>query len=124
MESQNIRSTETSFSSRGSKYYNGVGSQACSCYQSKNANILQFELSNDEVTRQASSNNGAGPKSCEDLKDLGYTFDGFYMVKFKTNIIKTVYCVFHYREEDEYNPQGSPQSTLKPISKFNINTYL
>lgn len=56
--------------------------------------ILQFQLSNDEGTRAASSENGIGPQNCEELKSIGHTLDGFYLVRFKTNIIQTVYCVF------------------------------
>ena len=80
--------------------------------------MLQFELSNDEITRKASSDYGTGPRSCEELKKIGYTFDGFYMVRNKTNIFKAVYCVFEYSETDEYVLDSTTQSTLKTTSKF------
>jgi len=113
--SRNITSLETHTSSR---FCNSVGSQPCSCYHTKISNMLQFELSNDEVTRKASSEYGTGPKSCEELKKIGYTFDGFYMVRNKTNIFKAVYCVFEYSETDEYVLDSTTQSTLKTTSKF------
>ena len=116
LATQNIGSIETS--SKVLSHCNDViGGQLCSCYYSKFPNILQFELSNGEVTRQASRDNGTGPQSCDELKKIGYTFDGFYMVRFKTNIIKTVYCMFNYSEEEDYRQESSSQSTLTPTSE-------
>ena len=118
-----IKSLPLKNSTKNKPYCKIVGSQPCSCYFSKLANVTQFEQSNDEVTRQAISENGAGPKSCEELKTIGYTFDGFYMVRDKTNKIQTVYCVFNYSEKDEYNLEGTVQSTRKPISKIHSVSY-
>ena len=98
-------------------YCDAVGSQPCSCFYSTFPNLLQFELSNDELTRQATSSNGTGPASCEELKNFGFTLDGFYMVRFKANIVKTIYCIFYHSEKDEYNPDSTTQSTLPPLSK-------
>ena len=123
LTSSNSCKPKTNISSRVLPYCNMVGSQPCSCYYSKFVNVLQFELSNDEVTRQAASENGAGPKSCDDLKNIGYTFDGFYMVRFKTNVIKTVYCMFNYNEDDEYDQEITTQSTMKPTSRVSFKLY-
>jgi len=114
----NTSTTENTSSTTISTYCNSVGSQPCSCFYSNVPNMLQFELSNDESTTEAMSENGSGPKSCEELKNIGYTLDGFHMVRFKTNIVKAVYCRFDYTETDEYNPESFTQSTLKPFSKF------
>jgi len=103
--------------SRLSTVCNDYGSQPCSCYYSNFPDVLQLELSNDEVTRFASKENGTGPEGCEDLKHIGHTLDGFYFVRFKTNIIKTVYCMFNYSEQDENKSavlSSAIQSTLKP----------
>jgi len=115
---KNITATTKNTSSRILPHCNAVGSQPCSCYYSSFPNVLQFELSNDEFTRQATSTNGTGPESCEELKNIGYTFDGFYMVRFKTNIVKTIYCIFNYPEKDEHNQESTNQSTLKQFSKI------
>lgn len=102
------------------------GSQPCSCYYSTSPDILQFELSNDQLTRQAlSDNNGTGPKSCEELKNIGYSFDGFYVVRssFKTKKIKIVYCLFNYTEEKPSPPAAEnmvTQAALTPHSKSSL----
>ena len=114
----NTSTTENTSSTTISTHCNSVGSQPCSCFYSNVPNMLQFELSNDESTTEAMSENGPGPKSCEELKNIGYTLDGFHIVLFKTNIVKAVYCKFDYTETDEYNPESFTQSTLKPFSKF------
>jgi len=74
------------------KFCNGLGSQPCSCYFTNVKDILQFELSSDETTRSASKANGTGPASCQDLEKLGYRLNGFYLVRFKEGIIKTIFC--------------------------------
>jgi len=116
--SQNSTSIPKNTSSTCLPLCNVVGSQPCSCYYSKFPNVLQFELSNDELTRQATMTNGTGPESCEELKKIGYTLDGFHVVRFKTNIVKAVYCKFNYTEIDEYNEESTTQSTLQLFSKI------
>jgi len=116
--SQNNTSKTKNTSSTPLPHCNAVGSQPCSCYYSKVPNVLQFELSNDELTRQATMKNGTGPESCEELKNIGYTLDGFHMVRFKTNMVIAVYCKFNYTEIDENNEESTTQSTLKPSSKI------
>jgi len=99
---------------------NAVGSQPCSCHYSNFPDIIQFELSNDEATLSASSENGTGPQNCEGLKNIGYTLDGFYLVRFKTNIIQTVYCVFNYSEQEENRPVTTTQPPSKPAARSKI----
>ena len=115
--SQNNTSTTKNTSSTLLPYCNVVGSQPCSCYYSNVPNVLQFELSNDDLTRQATMANGTGPESCEELKNIGYTLDGFHMVRFKTNVVKAVYCKFNYTELDAYNEESTKQSTTKQFGK-------
>ena len=71
---------------------NNAGSQPCSCFYSTSPNILQFEISNDELTRNAMNENGTGPATCEELLHIGYIQDGFYMLRFNLKTIKIVYC--------------------------------
>lgn len=94
-------------------YCNGLGSQPCSCYYSNSPNILQFELGNDEITRQALSGKSAGPASCKDLETIGYTFDGFYIVRFRVKAMKTVFCRFN-RTSAKLENNNKTSSTLKP----------
>ena len=51
---------------------NNAGSQPCSCFYSTSPNILQFEISNDEITRNVMNENGTGPATCEELLHIGY----------------------------------------------------
>ena len=77
----------------------GVGSQPCSCYFSNFRDILQFEMSDDEITRSAMQGNGTGPETCEELKEIGYKLDGFYMLRFNSTLIKTAFCKLHETKE-------------------------
>jgi len=120
---QNINQATTNISARSLPYCNVVGSQPCSCHYSKFSDIMQFELSNDEVTRSASSENGTGPQSCEELETIGYTFNGFYMVRFKSSIIKTVYCKFNRTKTERKSEETTTQSTLKPTSKLSLKVF-
>jgi len=95
-----------------SLYCNGLGSQPCSCYYSNSPNISQFELSSDETTRKALLDNG--PTSCEDLKIIGYTIKGFYMVRLNAKILKTIFCEFHEPSTKKDNP--FPNTTTMPSS--------
>lgn len=67
-----------------------VGSQPCSCYLSNFTETLQFELSNDEITRNAVHNNG--PSTCEELHQMGHNLDGFYFLRFNIRTIRTAFC--------------------------------
>ena len=62
----------------------------CTCYYPDYPNVPQFELDTDEITNNASSLNGTGPESCEDLRSNGYNLAGFYMVRFKPKRVKAV----------------------------------
>lgn len=113
--------------SRSFPHCNRAGSQPCSCYYSSFPDFMQFELSNDQVTILESSEHGTGPQNCEELKNIGYTLDGFYMVRFKVNIIKMVYCMFNYIEQEEENQTSTIKPTLKPsrtVKEKTVNTDL
>jgi len=94
--------------SKVSKFCQGVGSQPCSCYYTNYPNILQYELGSDEITRNASSVNGSGPTSCNDLKNIGHFLDGFYMIRYGDKIIKIVFCRFNEKKKD-YKLVGQPK---------------
>jgi len=51
-----------------------------------------FELDTDEAIKNASNLNGAGPATCEDLQSMNHKLPGFYMVRFKPNRVKPIYC--------------------------------
>ena len=94
------KSTLKSNDTKELPYCNGFGSQPCSCYYSNSPNILQFELAKDEITRKALRENG--PSNGKDMESIGYTFKGFYLVRFSDKIIKTVFCEFNqtaYRDD-------------------------
>lgn len=63
---------------------------------SNHPNLLQFEHSNDEITR--ANEKSTGPANCQDLKNIGYTINGFYMVRENSKIIKIVFCEFNQKE--------------------------
>jgi len=69
-----------------------VGSQPCSCFYSNYQDILQFEMSNDEITMNAMDTNGTGPGTCAELKEFGYTSNGFFLLRSNTTTIKIAYC--------------------------------
>jgi len=75
-------------------YCKGLGSLPCSCYYSNSPNILQFDLSSDDATSRALSENGTGPTSCTDLQFIGYQLKGFYLVRSHSKTIKTVFYDF------------------------------
>lgn len=49
-------------------------------------------MGSDEITRSAMDKNGAGPATCEELRDIGYTLNGFFMLRFTSTTIKMAYC--------------------------------
>ena len=59
----------------------GFGTQPCTCYYPDHTNVMIFELDTDEVTKNASNLNGAGPATCEDLQYMDHKLPGFYMVQ-------------------------------------------
>jgi len=94
----------------------GLGSQPCHCHYSKTSNVLQYELSTDEITRNALILNGTGPTGCDDLKFVGHNQTGFYTVRASPKTIKSVFCDF--KEEIE-----TTRSTLKPTTKVMALTF-
>lgn len=106
-------------------FCNGVGSQPCSCYSKNDPNVPQFELSTDEVTRNAVSKNGKSPANCENLKSLGHTLNGFYLVCLDSKMIKFVYCNYNplislQHKSSTKNPSTSTKNTAKVTFKKSI----
>lgn len=78
-----------------SRVCKGIGSQPCSCYYSNSSEILQFELSSDEITKNAVHVNGTGPATCNDLQDIGHYLNGFYFIRVDSTTIKSTFCKFN-----------------------------
>jgi len=76
-------------------FCNDVGSQPCSCYHHRFSKTLQLELSSDEITKNASRDNGSAPTSCDDLQSNGHRLKGFYVVRFNAKKMKTIFCEFN-----------------------------
>jgi len=98
-----------------SRFCNGVGSQPCSCYYSKQRDIIQFELSTDEITRNASTERGTGPGNCKDLKKLGHTLEGFYLARFKDKIMKIIFCKFSDINREPEKKQEKRTTKIKRV---------
>jgi len=71
------------------------GYQPCTCYYPDHPNVTIFELGTDQTTINATAINGTGPGNCEDLKQLGYSLEGFHMVRFNSKTVKIIYCTFN-----------------------------
>jgi len=83
-----------------------VSSQPCTCYYPDHPSVPQFELGTDELTQIASAVNGTGPSSCQDLKALGATLEGFHMIRLNQKRVKAIYCNFHNEKvEISKNPK-------------------
>jgi len=105
-----------------SQLCNGAGSQPCSCYYSKQKYVQQFELSTDQITREASSENGKGPSNCEDLQSIGHTIKGFYPVRSNRKKMKIVFCEFNkLTTANEEN--NSAKTTLLPATEKYVIPY-
>jgi len=78
----------------------GFGTQPCTCYYPDHPNVTLFQLDTDEITKNATSVNGTGPENCEDLQFMRYSLAGYYMVRFKPNRVKAIYCGFNETNED------------------------
>ena len=64
-------------------------SLTCTCYYPDNTDVIQFEM--DEIAENATKQNGLGPTTCQDLESVGYTLNGFYLVRFNSSKrVKTV----------------------------------
>jgi len=115
---QKFKSSHEEISSKRPKLCYGVGSQPCSCYYSNFPKILQFELSNDEITK-----NTNGMKSCEDLESSGYTLKGFYMVRYNASRMRTIFCDFYKPKIKAENGKKSAKLTSKQCDK-NLCPYI
>lgn len=113
---------KTTIKRKVSRFCDGVGSQPRSCYFSNQPNVLQLELSSDPVTRNASRENGAGPRNCEDLQNIGYTIKGFYIVRSRTLRMKMIFCEFlKVEEEKSQTAKGYQIEKKKSIGRSNNN---
>lgn len=77
-----------------------------------------FELSTDDVTINASKINGTGPSNCLDLQGIEYFLEGFYVVRFNEERIKTVYCNFN-----QTNENIKTDGTTSPLTNRNVPKY-
>ena len=93
----------------------GIGSQPCSCYFSRSSEIFQFELSDDEHTRNAIHENGTGPSTCEELQNYGHSLNGFYFLRHDTTTIKTAYCKLN-------ETKRKPKKKIKPNNELSTST--
>lgn len=89
-------SANSSFESQFEEFCRGVGSQPCTCYYPDHGDVTLFELSSDDVTKNATERaNGTGPASCEDLRKIGHSLNGFYTIRFNLKRVKAIFCVFN-----------------------------
>ena len=102
---------------------NSVGSRPCSCYFSKSPVLtpaLQFEMGNDKITRNAMDENGTGPATCDDLQQIGYTLDGFYMLRLNFKAMKIVYCKL-YEQIKILSAKNKQKDTSSGFNSTDIN---
>ncbi len=114
-----LKQNGTSITSKNvTRVCQGFGSQPCSCYFSNFRDILQFEMSNDEITMNAIHKNGSGPETCDEIRKIGHKLDGFYMLRFNSTLIKTSYCKFNRtkRRKDKTKKDKNELTTLKPTT--------
>jgi len=128
-KTRSIVCNSTALDEQFERFCSSVGSQPCTCYYPDHKSIPQFELGNDELTKNASGLNGTGPGNCQDLKDLGYKLEGLYLVRFNSKRIKTIYCSFNNetikntKNQDRnqkvtYPKEGSIGRSSKTIIRF------
>ena len=111
-------SENDSFESQYEEFCRGAGSQPCTCYYPDHRDVTLFELSTDDVTKSATERaNGTGPASCEDLGKMGYSLNGFYMIRFSPQRVKAAFCIFNNKMiENSLLSQVSPsKSSNKPL---------
>lgn len=89
----------------------GIGSQPCSCYYSNFPEVIQFQFSNDDITREAIHKNGNGPSTCEELKQVGHNLSGFYFLRTNTTKIKAAYCTLNEIEQRTENNDKNESRT-------------
>jgi len=74
--------------------------------------VLQFEISGDEITKFVVSGPAAvGPSSCQDLRMIGHSLDGFYTIRSNATVMKTIYCDFYGKIGNKMNPTTTMPST-------------
>ena len=95
----------------------GFGGQPCTCYYPDHPNVTIFELGTDLATQKASSINGTGPGNCEDLQKLYHNLKGFYMVRFNSERVKTIYCEFDDINQNKYNKPKKTKRSSKDTTK-------
>ena len=94
-----------------------VGSQPCTCFYPDHPSIPKFELGTDEFSKNVFGLNGTGPETCHDLKALGYTFEGFYMVRFNSNRVKAILCNFKNETiQNTKNGNGHIEASINETS--------
>ena len=71
-------------------------------------------MSNDEITMSAMDKNGTGPVTCAELKEFGYTSNGFFLLRFNTTTIKIAYC----------NLKGLKRKTKQKKNKNELSTII
>ena len=74
-------------------------------------------MSNDEITRNAMNENGAGPATCEELKIIGYFLDRFYMLRFDSKTIGSIYCKFDEQMKKSMKKETTSLNILEKNSK-------
>ena len=75
-------------------------------------------MGNDNITRNAMGENGTGPATCDELERIGYTLDGFYMLRSNAKTIKITYCKFdeRVRLSKKKEKESNELSTFAPKS--------
>lgn len=102
-----------SLESQFERFCRKKGSQPCTCFYPDHPNATHFEFDTDDTTRKALSGlNGSGPKSCEDLLNIGYKLNGYYFIRLNTQRARTVFCVFTNHSKIQIS-----DSTLKESSE-------
>jgi len=86
--------------------------------------VLQFEISGDEITKFVVSGPVAvGPSSCQDLRMIGHSLDGFYTIRFNANVMKTIYCDFYGKITNKLKPTTTTTSTSTPTSTLKAGIF-
>ena len=117
-ETRSITDTANSLKPQFKQTCSGFPRQPCSCYYPDHPKVPIFELSSDKITANASGVNGTGPSDCLDLKNMGNSLKGFYMVRFTNKRIKSIYCEFDAKMND--NTFAISETTIS--SKNNIQS--
>jgi len=106
---------DNSLESQFERHCQNAGSQPCTCYYPDHAEVVHFEVSNDNITKNALiAGNGTGPTNCSDLKAIGYTLKGFYLVLLNnTKRVKPTYCDFNQINNNTYKIPATKALLMK-----------